>query len=289
MNRQKIKFMKRKRYTWQCRNKNLVLGDRTLIMGILNSTPDSFSDGGQFYSLDKALEHSLKMEADGADIIDIGGESTRPGAERVSLEEELNRTIPLIEALRAESEITISIDTTKAEVARQALLAGANIINDVSGFRLDAEMTKVAKELNAGCAIMHMRGTSDNMQKLCNYGDLITDVKAELKESLDEILLAGISEQQVIIDPGIGFSKTAEQNIELMKNLSEFHSLKRPLLLGTSRKSFIGHILNESQAQERVWGTAATLCVGIQHGAHIMRVHDVKEMAQVCQVYDICS
>ncbi|MDD7986353.1 dihydropteroate synthase [Lentisphaera marina] len=281
--------MKRKRYTWQCRNKNLVLGDRTLIMGILNSTPDSFSDGGQFYSLDKALEHSLKMESDGADIIDIGGESTRPGAERVSLEEELNRTIPLIEALRAESDVAISIDTTKAEVARQALLAGANIINDVSGFRLDAEMTKVAKELNAGCAIMHMRGTSDNMQKLCDYDDLITDVKAELKQSLDMILLAGISEQQVIIDPGIGFSKTAEQNIELMKNLSEFHSLKRPILLGTSQKSFIGHILNESNAQERVWGTAASLCVGIQHGAHIMRVHDVKEMAQVCQVYDICS
>jgi dihydropteroate synthase len=289
MSKQKIKIMKRKRYTWQCRNKNLVLGERTLIMGILNSTPDSFSDGGQFYSLDKALAHSLQMVKDGADIIDVGGESTRPGALKVSLDEELNRTIPLIKALREKSSIAISIDTTKSEVAREALLAGANIINDVSGFQLDPNMGLVAKELEAGCALMHMRGTADNMQELCNYEDLLTDIKSELSLSVNSLLSLDIKKGQLVIDPGIGFSKTAEQNIELMKNLSEFHSLDYPILLGTSRKSFIGYILNESKAQDRLWGTAASLCVGIQQGAHIMRVHDVKEMAQVCKVYEICS
>ncbi|WDE97437.1 dihydropteroate synthase [Lentisphaera profundi] len=281
--------MKRKTFTWHCRNKKLLLGERTLIMGILNSTPDSFSDGGQFYSLEKALEHSLKMAEDGADIIDIGGESTRPGSERVNLNEELKRTIPLIQALRAKNTVAISIDTTKAEVAKQALLAGANIINDVSGFQLDPEMANVAKALDAGCAVMHMRGTPDNMQNLCKYKDLIDDVKDELNQSMTQLLDLGLNKNQLVLDPGIGFSKTAEQNIEIMKRLSDFHSLGYPMLLGTSRKSFIGHILDETDAQERVWGTAASLCVGIQHGAHIMRVHDVKQMAQVCKVYDFCS
>ena len=281
--------MNRKTYTWQCRDKTLQLGERTLIMGILNATPDSFSDGGQYYSLDKALEHSLEMIDDGADIIDIGGESTRPGAIKVSLEDELNRTIPLIKELRKRSDVAISIDTTKASVAREALLAGANIINDVSGFQLDPKMKQVAKELEAGCAIMHMRGTPDNMQKNCNYGDLVKEVKAELQASVDSLLSMGLKQNQLVIDPGIGFSKTAEQNISLMRGLNQLSSMDYPILLGTSRKSFIGHILDESDAKERVWGTAASLCVGIQQGAHIMRVHDVKEMAQVCKVYDICS
>ena len=199
-------------------------------MGILNSTPDSFSDGGQYNALEIALEHCHEMIANGADIIDVGGESTRPGAPKVSLEEELERTIPLICELRKQSDIAISIDTTKAEVARQALIAGANIINDVSGFQQDPEMKNVALELEAGCALMHMRGTSANMQSLCDYNNLIDDVKSELISFVQEVEDFGIKQEALLIDPGIGFSKTVEQNIDLMKNLDQFCSLDYPVL-----------------------------------------------------------
>jgi dihydropteroate synthase len=276
----------RKKIIWKTLNKDLSLGEQTLIMGILNTTPDSFSDGGQFTNCEIALQHALQMIKDGAHIIDIGGESTRPGAEQVSLEDELQRTIPVIQALRQVSDIAISIDTTKATVAKAALEAGANIINDVSGLQMDPQMIEVARDSGAGCVVMHMRGTPQDMQTKCNYRDVAKDVFEEISSTLSELEKAGIQPNRLVLDPGIGFSKTAEQNIELMQQLNIFAQAPYPMLLGTSRKSFIGHILNEPRADQRLWGTAASLCVGIQAGSHILRVHDVKEMAQVARVFD---
>ena len=279
----------RKKIIWETLNKDISLGQHTLIVGILNASPDSFSDGGQFTSCEIAVKHALQMIDDGAHIIDIGGESTRPGAKKVSLEEELQRTIPVIKKLREVSDIAISIDTTKADVAQAALEAGANIINDVSGLQMDARMIEVAKNSGAGCVVMHMRGTPQDMQRKCHYDDVAKDVFAEISSTLNELETAGIQAECLVLDPGIGFSKTAKQNIELMQNLNIFTQSPYPMLLGTSRKSFIGHILNESRADQRLWGTAASLCAGIQAGSHILRVHDVKEMAQVTRVFDsIC-
>lgn len=261
-------------------------GKRTYVMGILNTTPDSFSDGGEFDSLPKAIARVVAMVEAGTDIIDIGGQSTRPGAETVSLKEELGRTIPVIQALRQELNIPISIDTTRVEVARQALEAGANLINDISGATFEPEILAIAAQHKAPIILMHIRGTPQTMQNLTDYGDLMGEMKQFFATQIDLARHYGVLPQQIILDPGIGFAKTAEQNITLMRQLPELKKLGFPLLVGPSRKSFIGKILDQPDPKQRIWGTGAACCRAIAGGADIIRVHDVAAMAQVCRVAD---
>ena len=260
--------------------------DETLIMGVLNCTPDSFSDGGQHNTVEKAVERALEMIDQGAGLIDVGGESTRPGAEQVSEEEELNRVIPVIASIREHSDLPISIDTTKSAVAEQAIFAGADIINDISAFKIDPKMKDVALKSGAGCMLMHMRGTPQTMQQFCEYDDLIGDIKKYFSEIIDDLCGMGIDRQCLMIDPGIGFSKTVEQNLQLVNQLDQFLDFDLPILLGTSRKSFIGKTLGKSDPADRVWGTAASVAVGILKGAKVIRVHDIEEMADVCRLTD---
>ncbi len=261
-------------------------GKRTYLMGILNVTPDSFSDGGQFNSLGTALEQATKMIESGADIIDIGGQSTRPGAEEITLEEELKRVIPIIKKLRQNSYIPISIDTTRAEVAQAAITAGADIVNDISGGTFDEKMFSTVASLEVPIIIMHIRGTPKTMQQKTDYQDLINEIIEWLKCQIKKAIEAGIEQHKIIIDPGIGFAKNYQQNIELLKNLSRFHTLKCPMLVGVSRKSFIGHILGEKDPKKRVWGTAAACCHAIASKSDILRVHDVPEMKDIIKVSD---
>lgn len=259
-------------------SKQLFKKDKTLIMGILNVTPDSFSDGGQFNQTDQAVAHTLEMIRDGADIIDVGGESTRPGHLPVTLEEELGRVIPIIKAIRKETDIPISIDTYKAETARQAIEAGADIINDVWGAKADPEIATVAARYHAPIILMHNR---DNT----NYQDLINDMVSDLQESIDIAHHAGVKEEQIILDPGIGFAKTFEDNLEVMNKLEVFKQLGYPVLLGTSRKRFIGAVL-DAPVDERLEGTGATVCLGIAKGCDIVRVHDVKSISKMAKMMD---
>ncbi|MBD2653253.1 dihydropteroate synthase [Synechocystis sp. FACHB-383] len=261
-------------------------GKRTYVMGILNTTPDSFSDGGEFDSLPKAIARVVAMVEAGADIIDIGGQSTRPGAETVSPTEELERTIPVIQTLRQELDIPISIDTTRVEVARQALQAGADLINDISGATFEPEILAIAAQHKAPIILMHIRGTPQTMQNLTDYGDLMGEMKQFFATQIDLARHYGVLPQQIILDPGIGFAKTAEQNITLLRQLPELKKLGFPLLVGPSRKSFIGKILDQPDPKQRVWGTGAACCRAIAGGADIIRVHDVEAMAQVCRVAD---
>lgn len=271
----------------QIRDYSFNWGKKTYIMGILNLTPDSFSDGGQFNTLDKALNQVRAMISAGADIIDLGGQSTRPGAEDISLEEELSRVIPIMEAIRNNNiDIPISIDTTKSVVAQKAIAAGADIINDISGATFDSEMLSVVASLNVPIILMHIRGTPQTMQSLTDYQDLIVDVRQFLQNRINQALTAGIKRSHLIIDPGIGFAKTYEQNLQLLQQLSAFHALHLPILVGVSRKSFIGHILHKNNPQERIWGTAAACCGAIASGADIIRVHDVAAMSDVAKVAD---
>lgn len=258
--------------------KRLNYRKKTVIMGILNVTPDSFSDGGRFNHIDQAVEHALAMESDGADIIDIGGESTRPGHTPTPLKEELRRVIPMIEAIRAHTDLPISIDTYKAETARQALIAGADIINDIWGAKADPEMAKVAGEFQAPIILMHNRHDR-------NYTDIIRDMKQDLQESIDLVLEAGLAPEKIIIDPGIGFAKDYKENLVVMNHLEAFHELGYPILLGTSRKGFIGKTLNTT-VDKRMEGTGATVCLGIAKGCQIMRVHDVKPIARMARMMD---
>ncbi|WKB35945.1 dihydropteroate synthase [Terrilactibacillus sp. S3-3] len=260
------------------RKKRLNYREKTVIMGILNVTPDSFSDGGRFNQIDRAVEHALAMENDGADIIDIGGESTRPGHTPTPLKEELERVIPMIEAIRKHTDIPISVDTYKAETARQALAAGADIINDIWGAKADPEMAKVASEFQAPVILMHNRHDR-------NYTDIIKDMKQDLQESIDLVLAAGLAPEKIIIDPGIGFAKDYKENLIVMNHLEAFHELGYPILLGTSRKGFIGRTLNTT-VDKRMEGTGATVCLGIAKGCQIMRVHDVKPIAQMARMMD---
>ncbi len=260
--------------------------DRTYIMGILNTTPDSFSDGGQFNTLDKALKQAEQMVTAGADILDIGGQSTRPGAETISLEEELTRTIPVIQAIRDKLNIPISIDTTRAEVAKATIAAGADLVNDISGGTFDPLMLATVAELGVPIILMHIRGNPQTMQQLTDYDDLITDIKQFFTTQIQKAQKIGIPVEKLILDPGIGFAKTASQNLELLRQLAQFKTLGYPLLVGPSRKSFIGQILQQNDPQKRVWGTAAACCAAIANGANILRIHDVSEMAQVCRVAD---
>ena len=268
-----------------CRGKRLTLGERTHVMAILNVTPDSFSDGGQYLDVQQAVDHAKLMVEDGATLVDIGGESSRPGASPVSTTEELNRVLPVIRAVTDALDVVISIDTSKAEVARKALEAGAHIVNDITALRGDAEMVAVVTEMDAGLILMHMKGTPRTMQQAPKYEDVVRDVHASLSQSIKCAEAQGVAAERIIIDPGIGFGKTPEHNIELLKRLSEFRSLNKPMLIGTSRKSFIGNIL-QLPVTERVEGTVATVCWAIAHGADIVRVHDVKANVRAALMTD---
>lgn len=274
------------RQFWQIRNHRLTWGSRTYLMGILNVTPDSFSDGGQFNRLPVAVAQARYLVEAGADILDIGGQSTRPQAEEISLQEELDRVLPVITAVRQESDIPISIDTTRAAVARAAVAAGADIVNDISGATYDPAMLATVAELGVPVVLMHIRGTPQTMQQLTDYGDLIGEMRTFLTARVDAAIAAGIPPSQIAIDPGIGFAKTYAQNLEILRRLPELRLPGCPLLVGTSRKSFIGHILNQPDPQQRVWGTAATCCAAIAQATDILRVHDVREMRDVCRVAD---
>ena len=266
-------------------------GDRTYIMGVLNVTPDSFSDGGQFNTLETALARARMLVEQGADILDIGGQSTRPGAEQVSLEKELSRVLPVVRALRDQQDggtlsVPISVDTTRAEVAIAAVRAGADLINDVSGGIRDADMLPAVASIGVPVVLMHSRGTPETMQKLTDYKDLIAEIYRFLGDRIEAAIAAGVDRNAIIIDPGIGFAKTMGHNLEILRRLGEFRHLGAPILVGASRKSFIGHILNRPNPQERVWGTAAACCAAIAAGADIIRVHDIPEMRDVCRVAD---
>jgi dihydropteroate synthase len=268
------------------RNFSFDFSKKTYIMGILNVTPDSFSDGGLFFDKSVAIQRALQMVEDGADIIDIGGESTRPGSEIVPVEEELRRTAPVIAAIAKEITIPISIDTYKAEVAQRALDAGASIVNDISGLRFDPEMTKVVSEYKVPVVVMHIRGKPKDMQINPVYEALIPEIMDYLRGSIRFALDAGIQDDMIVIDPGIGFGKTFEQNLTIIHNLQEFTSLEKPVLIGASRKAFIGKILGDESPGQRVEGTAAAVAISILKCANIVRVHDVKEMVKVAKVAD---
>lgn len=266
-------------------------GSKTYIMGILNVTPDSFSDGGEFQQAPSAIAQAEKMIRDGADLIDIGGQSTRPGAEQISLAEELDRVIPIIKAIRQQkndafAQIPISVDTTRAEVAEAAIAAGANIINDISGGTFDAEMLPTAAKLDVPIILMHIRGTPQTMQTFTTYQDLLGEIKAFFRQQIDKAIACGIKKSNLIIDPGIGFAKDALQNIELIQRLDQLQTLNVPILVGASRKSFIGKLTGQNDPKDRVWGTAAACCGAISLGADLIRVHDVAPMRDVVKVAD---
>src|SRR5215470_6978333 len=261
---------------WQIRDRKMPIGERTLIMGILNVTPDSFSDGGQFLTVDTALAHAEKMIAEGADIIDVGGESTRPGGEPVSVEEEIERVVPVIEALAKRTEVPVSVDTTKSEVARAALDAGAAIVNDISALRFDFYIADAVARAGAGLVLMHSRGTPATMHRLPPVADIMEEVVSSLRASIHMAERRGVSHQSIVIDPGVGFGKSQEQNLELIAKLDQLIAAfpDYPLLAGTSRKSFIGRILADESgtpapAEARLHGTMATITTAILHGAHI--------------------
>jgi len=263
----------------------LEFGRRTLIMGILNVTPDSFSDGARFMDVEAAVAHARQMIAQGADIIDVGGESTRPGSAPVSAQEEKKRVLPVIERLAQGTDALISIDTTKAEVARASLAAGAAMVNDISGLRFDAEMASVVAEQGVPVCIMHIQGTPRSMQEDPRYDDLMGEIIDHLEEGLEIAQRAGILQGKIIVDPGIGFGKTVEHNLEILRRLRELKVLGRPILVGASRKSVIGKVLGLA-ADERVEGTAAAVAISIANGADLVRVHDVKQMTRVTRMTD---
>ncbi|MCX7827367.1 MAG: dihydropteroate synthase [Verrucomicrobiae bacterium] len=273
---------------WQCRHHSFDFSDgRTRIMGVLNVTPDSFSDGGRFLEPRAAVDHAIAMAEAGAEIVDVGGESSRPGAAAVPQEEELRRVMPVLRECARElgARVALSIDTTKAEVARQALDAGAVIVNDISAGRFEPALLSVAARTGAGFVLMHMQGTPRTMQASPRYADVLGDVTAFLRERWVAARTAGIADEQVVIDPGIGFGKTLEHNLELLARLDEFAALGRPVLVGTSRKSFIGQLLDRD-VDHRLAGTLASVAWCAAHGANIVRVHDVQESAQVLRVID---
>ncbi len=272
-----IKNIETTHFSIQVGNKQLDLAEKPLVMGIVNVTPDSFYDGGKYHEREAAIKHGLELAEQGADILDVGGESTRPGSEKVSLEEELSRVIPVIQTLAEKTHLPISIDTQKAEVARRALAAGAKIVNDISALGADPEMAGVVARHEAALVLMHIQGTPQNMQQNPGYQDLWSEVIAFLSQRMDQAIAEGVDENKIILDPGIGFGKTVDHNLELIRDLFRLRSLGRPILLGSSNKSFIGKILDREEDQ-RTEGTAASVVAGILSGAHIIRVHDVKGM-----------
>ncbi|MCA2722634.1 MAG: dihydropteroate synthase [Microcystis sp. M048S1] len=261
-------------------------GKRTYIMGVLNVTPDSFSDGGEFDNVENALLQAMKMIEAGADIIDIGGQSSRPGAEEISLEAELSRVIPVITAIRQQSSIPISLDTTRAIVAAQGIAAGADLINDISGGTFDRLLLPTVAKLAVPIILMHLRGNPQTMQSLTHYDDLVKEIKEFLQNRVKEALQWGIARENIIIDPGIGFAKTGRQNLELLRELGQFRDLGLPILIGLSRKRFIGEITGKDDPKERVFGTAAACAIAIAKGSDILRVHDVAAIVDVSKVVD---
>jgi dihydropteroate synthase len=280
-----LRALSKTQHTIRCRKKTFKLGRKTLLMGVLNVTPDSFSDGGLYFHSEKAIAHGLKMVEEGADFMDIGGESTRPGSKPLGLEEELRRVIPVIESLVKEMDVPVSIDTYKSAVAQKAIEAGAEMINDISGLHFDPELAQVAAKEDVPLVLMHIRGSPETMQKDVHYESLLSEILQYLKESIRRAESAGLDPKQIIVDPGIGFGKTVEDNLIILKNLQEFRILGKPLLLGTSRKSFIGKILN-AEVTERLEGTLSSIAIGVLNGAHIIRCHDVLQAKRAIAVAD---
>lgn len=273
----------RKESILEINGKKYLLGQRTWFMGVINVTPDSFSDEGSYLDKDKAVERGLKLVSEGSDIIDIGGESSRPGSDPISKEEEMRRVIPVISELRKRIDMLISVDTTKSEVAKAALDSGADIINDISSFRFDPRMMTLAAQKEVPVILMHMKGTPKTMQTNPHYQDLLREVKEFLKEKLEEVQAQSIKKEKIIIDPGIGFGKSLKDNLILINNLHFLEEFNRPILVGISRKSFIGKILN-LPPQERLEGTIASAILSLIHGAHILRVHDVEAVKKAILV-----
>jgi len=282
-------MFRRKKFRLRLPSRTLILGERTLLMGVLNVTPDSFSDGGLYFDAGAAVARALEIESAGADILDIGGESTRPGAAGISAEEELARILPVLNKLRGQLAIPISIDTSKATVAEAAAEAGAEIINDVTALRADPRIAEVARRRKLPLILMHMRGTPRTMQQKPFARDVVRDVTDALKKAAATARRAGITKSQIILDPGFGFGKSYDQNFELLARLPELARLGYPLLVGTSRKSFLGRALGGASESDRIWGTTATVAASILQDAHIVRVHDVAEMAQVARVTDVIA
>jgi dihydropteroate synthase len=273
-------------YTWVLPRTTIQLGRRTAIMAILNVTPDSFSDGGQYLDHEKAIARGRELEQEGADIIDIGGESSRPGSEVVPEDEELRRVLGVIEQLARAVRIPISIDTYRASVARKALDAGAQVVNDISAFRFDPQMPAVVQESRAGVVLMHSRGARDTLHKQPRMIDAVSEVSAGLLQAAGQALAGGIPRDSIILDPGIGFGKAAEESLAILKSLNIFSKIRYPLLVGTSRKSFIRLMTSNNFEEARNWGTAATVVVSIMKGAHIVRVHDVRPARVLADVTD---
>lgn len=274
--------MSRKRFEWKLRDRTLSLGERTLVMGVLNVTPDSFSDGGKYLDPDRAFARAVEIEEEGADIIDIGAESTRPGAARVSEAEELRRLAPVLKRLRGKLAIPISVDTYKAAVAEKAIELGASILNDPTGLTFDPEMARAAGNSNAGLILNHMRGTPETWAKLPPLKDAMRTIAAELDASVHRALRAGLDRKHVVVDPGLGFGKRKEQNAEILGQLEALARLEVPIMVGASRK----HFLARESALETEFATAAAVTAAILHGAHIVRVHDVKSMKAAVDVAD---
>lgn len=276
---------------WKIRDRTFNWGSRTYLMGVLNVTPDSFSDGGLFNSVERAVAQARHLVHHGTDILDIGGQSTRPGAGSISREEELSRVVPVIEALRRDdddrlAQAIISVDTTRSSVARAAIRAGADIINDISAGTYDKGMLSTVADLGVPIVIMHLRGTPVTMQQCTDYQDLVGEIREFLQHQIEDAIAVGVKPSKIAIDPGLGFAKTSAQSLELLRQISHFRDLGCPLLVGPSRKSFIGWILDQPDPQQRVWGTAAACCAAIAGGADILRVHDGAEMSDVCRVAD---
>jgi dihydropteroate synthase len=276
----------REQFTWRLPRTAIPLGERTALMGILNVTPDSFSDGGMYFTRDAAIARAKQIEEEGADIIDVGGESTRPGSEEIPEDEELRRVLPVIEALASAVRIPISIDTYRSSVARRAIEAGAQIVNDISGFRFDAGLAGVVNGGRTGIVLMHSRGSRDSLHTQSRMVDPIHAVSEGLADSVIQARRAGISGDAIVIDPGIGFGKAADESLRVLKSLNQFSKLGYPLLVGTSRKSFIRKLTSEASAEALNWGTAATIVVAIMGGAHIVRVHDVRQSRVLANMTD---
>jgi dihydropteroate synthase len=295
-------------FDWNVGSRVLALGKRTLVMGVVNVTPDSFSDGGQFLDRDKAVEHGLRLLEEGADIVDVGGESTRPGAKvssgegskkaeavkTVTEKEELERVIPVITQLKEKRpKAVVSIDTYKANVARAAVAAGAEIVNDVSAFRWDAKMAKTVAELKCGAVLMHMRGRPEEWRTLPRASDILVIVKRELRQWADAAVMAGVKRERIVLDPGFGFGKNFEENYPLLRGLDELSQLRYPLLVGVSRKSFIGRMLarggKDAPVEGRLYGTVATETAAILKGAHVIRTHDVRACVDAVRVADVVA
>lgn len=287
-------MFRRRKYKLRLPSRTLALGERTLVMGVLNVTPDSFSDGGLFLDTDAAVARACEIERAGADILDIGGESTRPGSEGISTEEELRRIIPVLEKLRGKIKIPISVDTSKSEVAEAAAAAGAEMLNDITALRNDPRIADLARRRKLPLMLMHMRGKPRTMQKGPFAKDVVRDVLTGLRHAIAIARRAGVAKSQIVLDPGIGFGKKYSQNFELLARLPEIARLGFPLLIGTSRKSFIsrtleGRAFGRVPESARMWGTAATVAASILQGAHIVRVHEVAEMIQVARVTDVLA